>query len=141
MANKSSTALKPMSIMETIENEGNLDTFFKAIKSSGIEKLLQGSKPCTIFAPIDSAFEQLGKRTIDELFKTKEELATFISNHIASGKYKESDLSEENSLETISGTSLAINALKGIVINNSVNVIESDIECTNGIIHIIDSVL
>ncbi|MGZ4934570.1 MAG: fasciclin domain-containing protein [Halobacteriota archaeon] len=100
--------------------------------------------PLTVFAPTDAAFAKLPEGTIDNLLQNNAQLTSILAYHVVSGKYKASDVKKHDTLPTLQGQSLKIEVHRlyhcGIQIND-VEVLHSDIESTNGVIHVIDSVL
>ncbi len=98
----------------------------------------------TVFAPTDAAFAKLPEGTIDNLLQNKDQLTSILAYHVVSGKYMADDLKKHKTLPTLQGQSLNVEAHRlfhrGIKIIDA-EVIHPDIKCTNGVIHVIDSVL
>lgn len=129
---KGSVAVKPMNIVEVALDAGNLELFVQALQSSGIADLLATENEYTVFAPQDSAFKQFTSMTINELMQNKDELVTLLSYHIVPGKFPQASLKSQPSVQTLLGKELQA---------GGISIVEPDIECSNGIIHVIDEVL
>lgn len=127
-------------IIDTVISSGSFDTLLKAIKTTDLLDTLQGSGPFTVFAPTDTAFQKIPKSVLDAIMKDKEQLLSILKNHIVSGKHMSCDVSCDKTLETLDGKTLTIDTSDGCKINGAA-VCHADIECSNGVIHMIDSVL
>ena len=130
-------------IVDTAIGAGNFNTLVAAIKSAGLVATLKGEGPYTVFAPTDEAFAKLSKDTIDSLLKpeNKKMLTEILTYHVISGKVKAKKAAKLDSAETVNGSEVTINPTdESLLINNSL-VIKADIKASNGIIHVIDSVL
>jgi len=105
---------------------------------------LSGPGPFTVFAPTDAAFAKLPSGVLDSVLQDKEELTKILTYHVVSGKYTASDVKKLKSVTTVQGQPLKVEVHRlfhrGVKLDNA-EVIHPDIECTNGIIHVIDSVL
>jgi uncharacterized surface protein with fasciclin (FAS1) repeats len=125
-------------IVETAVNVGKFKTLVTAVKAAGLVEILKGEGPLTVFAPSDDAFARLPKGTVEELLKPekREELISILSYHVLPGKI----LLGTQSLETLQGQFVTIRTAGSFEVNG-VNVVSSDILASNGVIHVIDSVL
>ncbi len=125
-------------IVETAVAAGKFKTLVAAVKAAGLVEALKGEQPLTVFAPSDDAFARLPKGTVEELLKpeNRQELIAILSYHVLPGKI----FLNAQSPETLQGQSVTIRTAGSFKVNG-VNVIASDIEASNGVIHIIDSVL
>jgi len=135
--NCASTA-KPKDIVSVASGAGSFKTLVAAVKAAGLTETLQGSGPFTVFAPTDEAFAKLPKGTVEELLKpeNKQKLISILTYHVVPGKILLSAMSPD----TVEGRPLAISTSGGFVVNG-VKVVAPDIAASNGVIHVIDSVL
>lgn len=127
-------------IVETAINAGNFKTLVAAVQAAGLVDTLNGEGPFTVFAPTDEAFAKLPEGTVDSLLANPEELKKVLTYHVVSGKVMASDVMGMTSASTVQGGDLAIDTSNGVKVNESM-VVTPDIECSNGVIHVIDSVL
>ena len=132
-------------IVETAIDAGSFDTLVAAVKAADLVKTLSSPGPFTVFAPTDEAFAKLPAGTIDALLKDKEKLTSILTYHVVSGKVMANDVKTLSSAVTVQGQELSIDAkrwhLHRNVKVNGANVTKTDIECSNGVIHVIDKVL
>lgn len=131
------------SIPETAVEAGNFKTLVTAVKAAGLLEALSGNGPFTVLAPTDEAFAKLPEGTVESLLKpeNKEKLAAILKLHVAAGKLT-SDMAEPGAdFPTLAGTGLKVNVEDGKVSVGTANVVKADIACSNGVIHVIDSVL
>ncbi len=129
-----------MNIVETAINAGNFKTLVAAVQAAGLVDTLSGEGPFTVFAPSDEAFAKLPAGTVEGLLANPEELKKVLTYHVVSGKVMSSDVASMTSAPTVQGGNLTIDTSNGVKINESM-VVTADIECSNGVIHVIDSVL
>jgi uncharacterized surface protein with fasciclin (FAS1) repeats len=127
-------------LIETAIEVGNFKTLIKAVQEAGLVDTLSTDGPFTIFAPTDEAFAKLPAGTIDNLLKDKEKLTNILTYHVVADKIMAKEVANLNFTETINGKDVQIDTSKGVKIDKA-NVIKTDIECINGVIHIIDEVL
>lgn len=127
-------------IVETAVNAGNFKTLVAAVTAAGLVDTLNGEGPFTVFAPSDEAFAKLPEGTVDNLLANPEELKKVLTYHVVSGKVMASDVMGMTSATTLQGGDLSIDTSNGVKINESM-VVTPDIECSNGVIHVIDTVL
>ena len=132
-------------IVETAIDAGSFNTLVAAVKAAELVKTLSSPGPFTVFAPTDEAFAKLPAGTIDALLKDKAKLTSILTYHVVSGKVMANDVKTLSSAVTVQGQDLSIDAkrwhLHRNVKVNGANVIKTDIECSNGVIHVIDNVL
>ena len=123
---------------------GNADfsTLVAAVKAAGLVDTLNGAGPFTIFAPTNEAFAKLPKGTVEELLKpeNKAKLTAILTYHVVAGKVMAADV-KTMMAKTVQGGSLDIKVADGGVMVNGAKVVKTDIVGTNGVIHVIDSVL
>ena len=126
-------------IVETIRSSGSLGTLARAIQASGMADTLRTQGPITIFAPTDEAFEQIAA-TLSGAMKDKEKLCSILKHHMVSGKYTSGEVVRMESLATLEGSLLRISTADGCTINGA-RICQADIQCTNGVIHMVENVL
>ena len=136
-------AMKTQDIVATAIAAGQFKTLAAALGAAGLVETLQGKGPFTVFAPTDEAFAKLPKDTVEELLKpeNKAKLTSILTYHVVSGKVMAKDVVGLESAKTVNGQSLAIAAKDGGVTIGGAKVVKADIDCSNGVIHVIDSVL
>ena len=119
-------------------NAGSFNTLAAALQAAGLVETLQGEGPFTVFAPTDEAFAKLPAGTVEDLLKpeNKEKLTAILTYHVVSGKIMSGDLLSTTSAKTVNGQAAPI----GLTVGNA-NVIKADVEASNGVIHVIDTVL
>lgn len=121
---------------------GHFDTLVAAVKAAGLVDTLSGPGPFTVFAPTDEAFAKLQAGTVDTLLKpeNKEKLAAILKYHVLAGKVMAADVKTMD-VKTVNGKELPIKVEAGKVTVGGANVIKTDIAASNGVIHVIDTVL
>ena len=127
-------------IIETAVAAGTFNTLVAAVKAAGLVETLSGEGPFTVFAPTDEAFAKIPKETLDAVLADKEKLTSILTYHVVSGKVMSGQIAGMQSAKTVQGKDLHITAQDGVMINEA-KVVQADIECSNGVIHVIDSVL
>lgn len=129
-------------IVETAVAAGSFKTLAAALQAAGLVDALKGPGPFTVFAPTDEAFAKLPAGTVETLLKpeNKEKLKAVLTYHVVSGKVMASDVTKLSSAKTLQGQSLTISTKDGVKVD-SANVVKADILCSNGVIHVIDSVV
>ena len=131
-----------MDILGTAEAAGSFTTLLAAVKAAGLEEALMGDGPFTVFAPTDEAFAKLPAGTLDALLADPKQLESILLYHVASGKVMAEDVAKMGFVDTLLNRSLTVTASpNGDVKINGANVITADIETSNGVIHVIDTVL
>ena len=130
-------------IMETAVAADQFKTLVKAIRAVKLGPTLRGEGPFTVFAPNNAAFEKLPEGTLMELLKPEnaEKLKGILTYHVVAGKFMAADVAGMTSAKTVNGNDLAIKVEGDFVMVNSAKVTKTDIQCSNGVIHVIDSVL
>jgi uncharacterized surface protein with fasciclin (FAS1) repeats len=127
-------------IVDTAVAAGNFTTLAKALQAAGLVETLKGAGPFTVFAPTDEAFAKLPAGTLDALLKDKAKLTAVLTYHVVPGKVTASQVSQLKEAKTVQGGSLTIGTSAGVTVNNA-NVIKADVMASNGVIHVIDTVL
>ncbi len=130
-------------IVQTAADAGSFKTLITAVKAAGLAETLQAKGPFTVFAPTDEAFAKLPPGTVESLLKpeNKEKLRAVLSYHVVSGKVGSTEAVKAQKAKTVQGQDLTITAAGGAVKVDTANVVKADIECTNGVIHVIDTVV
>ncbi len=133
----------PQDIVDTAVSAGSFKTLVAALQAAGLVDTLKGKGPFTVFAPTDEAFAKLPPGTLEDLLKpeNKENLVAILTYHVVPGRDLASQIAKMNSVKTVNGESLVITVNSGTVMVDNAKVIKTDILCSNGVIHVIDSVL
>lgn len=131
-----------MDIVDTAVKAGSFKTLAAALKAAGLVDTLKGKGPFTVFAPTDEAFAKLPPGTVETLLKpeNKNKLVSILTYHVVAGDVKAADAMKLKSAKTVQGQAVTIDATDGVKINNA-KVVKADIDCGNGVIHVIDAVL
>jgi len=128
-------------IVDVASNAGDFTTLVAAVKAAGLAETLSGEGPYTVFAPTDAAFAKLPAGTVEGLLKDKEKLTQILTYHVVPGKVLASEVVGLPSAKTVQGGELTITTEGDTVMVNNAKVIKTDIEASNGVIHVIDTVL
>lgn len=130
-------------IVDVATTNGSFTTLVAAVKAAGLVDTLKGDGPFTVFAPTDEAFAKLPAGTIEKLLKNenKDKLAAILTYHVVAGKVMASDVVKLASADTIQGEPVNISTSNGAVMINNATVVTPDIKASNGVIHVIDTVL
>jgi uncharacterized surface protein with fasciclin (FAS1) repeats len=130
-------------IVDTAISAGSFETLVAAVKAAGLVEILKGEGPFTVFAPTDEAFAKLPEETLQALLlpENKAKLQSILTYHVVSGRVTSSDVVKLQSARTVQGQGVSITIGHDTVMLNEARVIKTDIETTNGIIHVIDSVI
>jgi len=129
-------------IVAVASGAGNFTTLVTAIKAAGLVETLQGPGPFTVFAPTDAAFAKLPKGTLEDLLKpeNKAKLAGILTYHVVPGKVMAADV-KTMMAKTVNGQELDIKVKDGAVTVNNAKCTKTDIDASNGVIHVVDTVL
>ena len=130
-------------IIDTAVAAGSFKTLAAALTAAKLVETLKGAGPFTVFAPTDEAFAKLPAGTVESLLKDIPKLTAILKYHVVPGTVMASDVMgmDGKSATTVNGAALKISTKDGVKLNGSANVVKTDIACTNGVIHVIDSVL
>ena len=122
---------------------GKFNTLLAAAKAAGLVDALSGDKPLTVFAPTDEAFGKLPKETIESLLKpeNKEKLKAILLYHVVDGRVYSEDALAAKSATTLQGSKVEISVKDGGAYVNGAKILATDVDASNGVIHIIDSVI
>jgi uncharacterized surface protein with fasciclin (FAS1) repeats len=136
------SAAEDKTIVGVAAGAGTFKTLVAAVKAAGLVDTLSGKGPFTVFAPTDEAFAKLPAGTLDDLLKpeNKEKLAAVLTYHVLAGKVPAADVKTMNA-KTVNGKEVGIKVDGGKVTVGGANVVKTDIAASNGVIHVIDSVL
>ena len=127
-------------IVETAVSAGQFKTLVKALQEANLVDTLKGKGPFTVFAPTDAAFAKLPAGTLDALLKDKQKLAAVLTYHVVAGKVMAAQV-EPGPVKTVEGQSLTVTEDHGAVMVDNAKVVKTDIVASNGVIHVIDSVI
>jgi uncharacterized surface protein with fasciclin (FAS1) repeats len=130
-------------IVDTAVAAGQFKTLAAALKAAGLIDTLKGPGPFTVFAPTDEAFAKLPKGTVEELLKpeNKAKLTAILTYHVVAGKVMAADVVKVTEAKTVQGGAIGVHTMGGKVMVDKANVVKTDITASNGVIHVIDSVL
>ncbi len=130
-------------IVDTAVAAGSFQTLAKALQAADLVGTLKGPGPFTVFAPTDEAFAKLPSGTLDDLLKpeNKEKLRAILTYHVVAGKVTSAKVATLSSTKTVNGQEIKIMATGGNVTVNNAHVVKADIPASNGVIHVIDTVL
>ena len=130
-------------IVDTAVAAGSFKTLAAALQAAGLVDTLKGKGPFTVFAPTDEAFAKLPAGTVEDLLKpeNKQKLVSILTYHVVAGDVMAKDVVKLSEAKTVNGKEVKIMAEGGKVMVDNANVTKTDIVCSNGVIHVIDSVL
>ncbi len=131
-----------MDIVDTAVEAGSFTTLAAALEAAGLVETLKGEGPFTVFAPTDEAFAALPEGTVESLLEpeNRDQLTAILTYHVVPGKVMSGDLSDGMEAETVNGAPVTISIDGGVMVNDA-TVTTADIEASNGVIHVIDSVM
>lgn len=129
-------------IVDTAVDAGTFGTLVAAVEAAGLVETLKGEGPFTVFAPTDEAFAALPEGTVANLLlpENKDQLVAILTYHVIAGKVMSTDLTDEMEAATVQGSSVTIDLDNGVMVENA-TVTTADIETSNGVIHVIDTVM
>lgn len=136
-------AAAPKTIVDVAVENGNFKTLVAALQAAGLVETLQGDGPFTVFAPSDAAFARLPAGMVDGLLADRQKLTEVLTFHVVSGRVMAGDVVKANGAKpaTVNGQALNVMVRDGKVYVNGAQVVTADIVTSNGVIHVIDSVL
>jgi uncharacterized surface protein with fasciclin (FAS1) repeats len=131
-----------MDIVDTAVAAGSFTTLVAAVQAAGLVETLKGEGPFTVFAPTDAAFAKLPAGTVDDLLKpeNKAKLVKILTYHVVPGKVMAGDLSDGMMAKTVEGSEVTIKTQPSVMVDDA-KVTQADIAASNGVIHVIDSVI
>lgn len=127
-------------IVDTAVSAGQFKTLVKAVQEAGLVDTLKGDGPFTVFAPTDEAFAKLPAGTLEVLLKDKDKLVAVLTYHVVPGKVMAAQV-KPGQVKTVQGQPLTLSASYGTVMVNNARVVKTDIIASNGVIHVIDTVV
>jgi uncharacterized surface protein with fasciclin (FAS1) repeats len=127
-------------IVDTAVEAGTFTTLVAAVEAAGLVDTLKGEGPFTVFAPTDEAFAKLPEGTVEGLLNDIPALTKILTYHVVPGKVMSTDLSDGMMATTVEGSDVTIGTMNGVTVNGA-NVVAADIEASNGVIHVIDTVI
>jgi len=130
-------------IVETAVGAKDFSTLVAAVKAAGLVDTLSSKGPFTVFAPTNAAFAKLPEGTVETLLKpeNKEKLVSILTYHVVSGKVMAADVVKLSEAKTVQGSTVDIKVTDSGVMVDKAKVVKTDIKCSNGVIHVIDSVI
>jgi uncharacterized surface protein with fasciclin (FAS1) repeats len=143
LASAAFAQMPPQDIVDTAIAAGSFNTLVAAVKAAGLVDTLKGPGPFTVFAPTDEAFAKLPAGTVESLLKpeNKDKLVAILTYHVVPGKVMAADAMKLRTAKTVNGKMLSIRTANGVVMVGGAKVIKADIVCSNGVIHVIDTVI
>jgi len=126
-------------LVDTAASAGNFKTLVAAVQAAGLVDTLKGPGPFTIFAPSDAAFAKIPKATLDGLLADKAALTKVLTYHVVPGKVMAADV-KAGMVKTVQGQDLTVSTASGVMVDQS-KVVATDVGASNGVIHVIDTVL
>lgn len=129
-------------LVDTAVGAGSFTTLVAAVEAAGLVDTLKGDGPFTVFAPTDEAFAALPEGTVDALLQpeNKDQLIAILTYHVVPGKVMSTDLSDGMTATTVQGGDLTVDLSDGVKINQA-SVATADVEASNGVIHVVDTVI
>ncbi|KPF67058.1 fasciclin domain-containing protein [Piscinibacterium candidicorallinum] len=135
-----SPAFAAKDIVDTAVGAGNFKTLAAALKQAGLVDTLKGKGPFTVFAPTDAAFAKIPKADLDALLKDKAKLTAVLTYHVVPGTVMAKDV-KPGKVKTVQGGEITVAVAGGKVTVDGANVTATDVKASNGVIHVIDSVI
>ena len=143
ISNKVDSLTPKADIVDTAIGAGSFNTLVAAVQSAGLVDTLKGDGPFTVFAPTDEAFGKLPEGTVESLLEeeNRDQLVAILTYHVVSGKVMAADLvGQTMDAKTVNGQTVAVDGTDGVKVNGA-TVISADVGASNGVIHVIDTVL
>ena len=132
-------AAQAKDIVDTAVAAGKFNTLATALKAAGLVDTLKGPGPFTVFAPTDEAFAKIPKADLDALLKDKAKLTAVLTYHVVPGKVMAKDV-KAGKVKTVQGSELTLGTTGGVTVD-AAKVVQADVVASNGVIHVIDSVV
>jgi uncharacterized surface protein with fasciclin (FAS1) repeats len=139
-AHPAAPAARTMDIVETAVKAGSFTTLVTAVQAAGLVETLQGAGPFTVFAPTDAAFAKLPAGTLEALLADKPRLTAVLTYHVVGGKLLAADVVKVKQVTTVQGNAAMVSTADGPTIDGA-RIVQTDILCSNGVIHVIDAVM
>lgn len=141
LAGRPAAAHAAEDVVTTAQADGRFSTLVTALTAAGLADTLKGPGPFTVFAPTDEAFGKLPPGTVDALLRDPDRLKAVLLYHVVPGNVEAADVVKLTSATTVQGSSVRIAVSGGTVMVNNARVVVADVKASNGVIHVIDSVL
>ena len=135
----STFAVQAKDIVDTAVSAGSFKTLVTAVQAAGLVDTLKGPGPFTVFAPSDEAFAKVPKATLDALLADKQKLAAVLTYHVVPGKVMAADV-KAGKVKTVQGSEITVTTAGGVKVDGA-NVVATDVVASNGVIHVIDTVI
>lgn len=135
-----STAMPAKDIVDTAVSAGSFNTLVTAVKQAGLVETLKGKGPFTVFAPTDAAFAKIPKDQLNAILADRAMLTKILTYHVVAGKVMAADV-KPGAVKTVQGSDLTVSMDSGNVMVDKAKVVKTDIAASNGVIHVIDSVI
>ncbi len=132
---------EPGTIVDIAVGADDFETLVAALEAADLVETLQGDGPFTVFAPTDAAFDALPEGTVEALLEDPDALAAILTYHVVPGAVMSGDLEDGMMAETVQGESVTFSVSESAVMVDGANVIQADVEASNGVIHVIDAVI
>jgi uncharacterized surface protein with fasciclin (FAS1) repeats len=133
------TMAKAADIVDTAVSAGSFNTLVKAVQAAGLVDTLKGPGPFTVFAPTDEAFAKIPKAQLDALLQDKAALTKVLTYHVVPAKVMAADV-KAGKVKSVQGGELTISTMGGVKVNGA-NVVKTDVVASNGVIHVVDTVI
>lgn len=133
------TAAHAKDIVDTAVAAGSFKTLVTAVQAAGLVDTLKGPGPFTVFAPTDEAFAKIPKADLDALLADKAKLTAVLTYHVVPGKVMAADV-KAGKVKTVQGSEITLSTMGGVKVDNA-KVVSTDVAASNGVIHVIDSVI
>lgn len=135
--------MKKADIVDVAVENGSFNTLVAAVKAADLVSVLKGKGPFTVFAPTDEAFAKLPEGTVESLLKpeNKDKLVAVLTYHVVPGKVMAADVVNIDKATTVQGQDITIKTMNNKVMVDNANVVVTDVEASNGVIHVIDHVI
>jgi uncharacterized surface protein with fasciclin (FAS1) repeats len=127
-------------IVETARDAGSFTTLLTAVDAAGLDETLASEGPFTVFAPTDEAFANLPAGTVESLLADPAKLTDVLTYHVVPGRVTAAEVTQLRTARTVQGGELSVTTEGGVQVGEA-NVVDTDIEASNGVIHVIDRVL
>lgn len=138
---KISQKIEKKDIVDTAQSAGSFNTLVTALKEAKLVDTLKSGGPFTVFAPTDEAFAKIDKDALSALLKDRAKLAKVLTYHVVPGNLEAKDVVKKSSAKTVEGSKVPIVSSKDGVKVGGAKVIKTDILCSNGVVHVIDTVI
>ena len=140
LATSPAGAESPADVVDTAVADGQFNTLVAAVQAAGLIDTLKGPGPFTVFAPTDAAFAQLPPGTLEALLQQPDQLQAILAYHVVPGTVMAADIADGQATTTVQGAPISFSTTDGVRVNGA-TVVQPDLAVSNGVIHVIDTVL